>query len=528
MEVCRTRQRERQHEWTGLAAVDGRTVIMSPPSAAPIWRNWHETVSQPIRRFEVGRNGDESQSTIAQYNATASRLRDLIREATDTGVSLRAVGGGWSFTRVAATDGILLDTQRLNYRFNLGPEALAPGYDASIRPVLLQCGISIADVNKYLARRGQALRTSGASNGQTIAGALGTGTHGGAIDVGAVQDYVVGIHIAATPDETLWLERSERRVLSDTALTALGARRINDDELFDAARVSFGSFGLVLGVVIEPDPLYFLHAFRDRVTLNPALWDAVQTMQFGGASLPGPAGRRPYHLELNHNPYESADAAMATVMLRESQKPPGAKAPKLDGGIGKGDSLLDAIGVVTDTWDGVTPFAALVFKAAYQAFPKAGFAGTPGEMFKDTSTRGRSASSAMGLPLEHAQAALQLAREAVLKHQAPALVAMRFVKAGRSTLGFTMHEPVTCILEVDGAHSDRTFAAQAQTWRVLEQKGIPYTFHWGKMNDLDAVRVRARWGTARVQQWVAARQRILPTDAARRVFANAFTLLLDL
>jgi hypothetical protein len=63
---------------------------------------------------------------------------------------------------------------------------------------------------------------------------------------------------------------------------------------------------------------------------------------------------------------------------------------------------------------------------------------------------------------------------------------------------------------------------------VLEQKGIPYTFHWGKMNDLDAVRVRARWGTARVQQWVAARQRILPTDAARRVFANAFTLLLDL
>ena len=502
---------------------------MSPPGAAPVWRNWHETVTQQIRRFDVARNDDESRSTLAHYNATARRLRELIGEAVDSGLSLRAVGGGWSFSSVAATDGIVLDTRRLNYRFHLGPESLAPGYDPAIRPVLLQCGISVADVHRYLAQRGQALRTCGASNGQTIAGALGTGTHGAAIDVGAVQDYVVGIHLAATPDETVWLERSDRKVLSDAAVAALGARRIcDDDELYDAALVSFGSFGLVLGVAIEPDALFFLHAFRAAAKLDDAWWEAVRTMDFGGVTLPGPAGRRPYHFELNHNPIDAADAVMATAMYRESQRPPGAKIPTVEGGIGRGDSLVDVIGALTDTWDGVTPLALLVFKLGYKAFPKEGFAGTPGEIFKDTSTRGRAASSAMGVPLEHAQQALALARAAVRKHDAPAFIAMRFVKAGRAVLGFTMHQPVTCVIEVDGAFSDRTLAAQSATWRALEQAGIPYTFHWGKMNDLDAAKVRARWGDARVDRWIEARRRILPTPAARRVFDNAFTLHLDL
>src|SRR5687768_4179526 len=146
-----------------------------------IWRNWHETVSQPVQRFEVLRNADEAQSTISGYQRTNDGIQRLIREAVDKDVSIRAVGGAWSFTRVAATDGIMLATQRLNYRFALQAADLQRHYAPGRLPVLLQCGISIADVNKYLAKRNQAVPTSGASNGQTIAGALSTGTHGGAV-----------------------------------------------------------------------------------------------------------------------------------------------------------------------------------------------------------------------------------------------------------------------------------------------------------------------------------------------------------
>lgn len=498
-----------------------------PADPGVVWRNWHETVMQPVLRYENVRNTHEGQSTVAGYNETAGKLQALIRIALEQDVPLRAAGGGWSFTNVAAASGIMTGTQRLNYRFDIGTEDLERPYAAGTGPVLLQCGISVADINKYLRSRGQALRTSGASNGQTIAGALGTGTHGAAFDVGAVQDYVVAIHLAMSPDETVWLERKSYPVLKEKAIGYFGARVArDDDELFDAALVSFGSFGVVLGVVIEPDPLYYLHAWRQPIDLTDAVWGAIAAGKLADIDLPFAAegladGGRLHHLELIFNPYASGSVVMATGMYKKPTRPAKADPPRLDGGFGKGDSALDAIGVITDHWNGTTPLAAKLFAAAYK--PYANVAGTPGEIFKDTSTRGRGASSAMGVRLDQARKAFETAAGIVRSSQAPAIVGMRFVKSTRATLGFTIHDPVTCVLEVDGAYSNRTRQAQQDVWRALEAEGIQYTFHWGKMNDLDAIRVRARYGEARVNRWLDARSRLLGTPELRRVFANEFT-----
>jgi hypothetical protein len=495
-----------------------------------IWRNWHETVSQTVRRFEVLRNPDESKSTLAGYNATTRRIQELILEAAEQDTSLRAVGGAWSFTPIAATEGILLATQRLNYRFALAPSQLRQNYTPDTMPVLLQCGISVADINKYLAGRGQAVPTSGASNGQTIAGALATGTHGAAIDVGAIPDYVVAIHLACVPDgKTLWLERQSHPVLTDDTITRLEAEPLRDDDVFDAALVSFGCFGVVLGVVIEPVKLYYLHAWRQPIVLDDAVWTAIESMDFSNVDLPGPAGsgvdrRRPYHLELLVNVLDGGRTTI-TVMYRAPDRPPGAGSARPDGGFGKGDSALDAIGVITDGWDGIAPLAAKLFTLAYK--PYENVAGTPAEVFRDTSTRGRSASSAMGVPLDRARRVVDIAADAVRRTQAPAFVSVRFVKATRATLGFTFHQPATAIVEVDGAHSNRTLEAQRLVWRAVETQGIPHAFHWGKMNDLDAATVRRAFGQDRVNRWIAARQRLIPLEL-RRVFANGFSDQLDL
>lgn len=505
---------------------------MPPSGRTLIWRNWHETVSQPVRRFEVLSNPDESRSTVSGYNTTTRRVQELILEAAEQDTSLRALGGAWSFTPVAATDGIMLATQRLNYRFALDPSHLRQAYTPETMPVFVQCGISIADLNRYLAGRGQALPTSGASNGQTIVGALSTGTHGAAIDVGAIPEYVVAIHLAASPDgRTVWLERASRPVVQDDIIARFDAEPVRDDELFDAALVSFGCFGIVLGVVIEPVAPYYLQAWRQPIVLDDALWAAIEKMDFSDTDLPGQRGasgggpvRRPHHLELLVNVLDGG-RTMMTAMYREPTRPPGATRPKLDAGFGKGDSALDAIGVITDGWDGLAPLAAKLFTKAYR--PYANIAGTPGEMFKDTSTRGRSASSAMGVPLRHARNALDLAAGAVARREAPAFVSMRFVKATRATLGFTCHEPVTAILEVDGAYSNRTLAAQRDVWQALAAEGIPHTYHWGKMHDLGAAGVRRCYGEDRVDRWIAARQELVPARC-RRVFANALSDRLDL
>jgi len=493
---------------------------MPTSTSRVIWRNWHETVIQPVIQYENLRNVSEAQSTVGGYNQTARTIQGHIQHALEQETSLRAAGGGWSFAPVAATDGILLGTQRLNYRFALRQEHLIRQYAPGEFPVLLQCGISIADANAYLAGRDQALRTSGASNGQTIAGALGTGTHGAALDIGAVQDYVVAIHLAISPSETIWLERKDYPVLRPEVMELFRARPFLDNDVFDAALVSFGSFGIVLGVVIEPDPLYYLHAWRQPIELTNAVWQTITSFEFQNDMLPGAGGRRPRHLELILNPYGSRET-MVTTMYQETARPTGSARPSLDGGFGKGDSALDVIGVITDKWDGSSSLAASLFKAAYK--PYANIAGTPGEIFKATSTRGRGASSAMGIPSSRAQEAFELAGDIVRKHAAPAIVAMRFVKATNAVLGFTQFTPVTCVLEVDGAFSSRTRMAQQEVWETLESKSLPYTFHWGKMNNLDDRRVRARYGNDRVTRWLSARNQVLPTPELRRLFANEFT-----
>jgi hypothetical protein len=489
-----------------------------------VWRNWHETVSQPVQRFEVLRNPDESQSTVEGYNATTRLIQHLIGEAAGKSMSVRAVGGAWSFTTIAATDGILIATQRLNYRFALGAEQLQRAYSADRSPVFVQAGISIADLNKYLARRGQAVPTSGASNGQTIAGALSTGTHGAAIDFGAVPEYVVAIHLATSDGKTVWLERASYPVVKDSVIARFNADPVRNDELFNAALVSFGCFGIILGVVIEPIPLYYLHGWRQPFQFDDALWDAVQQMDFSAFNLPGASGRRPYHLELFNNVNDNT--TVLTAMYKEDRRPPGSGSVSPEGGVGKGDSALDVIGAVTELWDGVTPIIAKVLTKGYGSYQNV--AGTPGEVFKDTSTRGRSRSSAVGVPLKNARQAFTIASDAVRQAVAPALVSMRFVKSTNAMLGFTGHDAVTAIVEVDGAYSNKTLEAQQATWQGLHDANIAHSFHWGKLNDLDAGKVRLSYTDAKVQRWMDARGQLLTTPELRRVFANSFSDRLDI
>jgi FAD/FMN-containing dehydrogenase len=119
------------------------------------------------------------------------------------------------------------------------------GDDRRNRLVFAQCGVQIKTLNTLLAEKALALPTSGASNGQTIAGAVSTGTHGAANQVGAMQDFILGIHIVAEGGKHYWVERASNHVVTQEFCDWIGAARIRDDKLFRAMVVGFGSFGLV-------------------------------------------------------------------------------------------------------------------------------------------------------------------------------------------------------------------------------------------------------------------------------------------
>lgn len=488
------------------------------------WENWHQSVSQQVAQLVDLWNAQPNVATIASYNATTAALQGLVDQAQQGGLSLRGLGGGWSFTPVAATDGILLNTKPLNYQFNLSDANLDPNYRGrGGNLAFAQCGVSISELNAALLARGKSLRTSGASNGQTVAGAISTGTHGSVLDVGAIHDCVVALHIVTAPDRHIWLERATNPVASPSLINALGTALVRDDALFDAALVGLGSFGIIHGVVLEVDDLFYLQEYRKQYPDGPAVWKVIEQLDFTQLPFPRP-NITPYFFQALFNPYDSSRGPYLTLMYRDANRAPG-PSPNLQDKWRPGDSAGELIGNATDLVPALTPAIATLL--IHQLYPDVdGASGTWGEMFWDTSTRGRLASTAMGIPLDRAREAVHALYDVIDTIRAPVLFAMRYVKASRATLAFQRFPDRTCVLEIDGVASELTMNFYDAAWGQLTALGIPHTFHWGKMQPFDAAGLETMYGSGALDAWRQARRTILPTPALQKVFANK--LLTDL
>src|ERR1700733_10653596 len=97
------------------------------PTGLKVWQNRHNTFEQSLDNLLEIRNGD-SGNVIDDYNATTTVIQGLIDKAIKARMKIRALGGGWSFTRVAATDGWMLDTKQLNMVFNISAGSVTAAY----------------------------------------------------------------------------------------------------------------------------------------------------------------------------------------------------------------------------------------------------------------------------------------------------------------------------------------------------------------------------------------------------------------
>jgi len=133
------------------------------------------------------------------------------------------------------------------------------------------------------------IHTLGGAGGQTVFGALTTGTHGGDIALPPIADAVVAMHLVTEGGKHYWIERErpididgDRIQLCDAAkLKALYGRadlggenmfRVErDDDLFDAVLMGAGRFGVVYSVVMRAVRQYCLHEERRLTT-----WAAIR------------------------------------------------------------------------------------------------------------------------------------------------------------------------------------------------------------------------------------------------------------
>lgn len=203
----------------GAGGLAGRRWFLSREAEAPpaidgqgrvLWSNW----------------AGNAHSYPAERVAPASEA-DLIT-AMGGPKPIRPVGSGHSFTALVPTEGTLLSLDRLSGLVSHDPAALT----ATVR-----AGTKLSALGPALAAIGQEMPNLPDINKQTLAGGLATGTHGTGKGVKALHGEVTAMRLVLPSGEVAECSRDTR------------------PELFHAARVGLGAFGVISEVTLQNGPL---------------------------------------------------------------------------------------------------------------------------------------------------------------------------------------------------------------------------------------------------------------------------------
>ena len=527
---------------------------MAYPTGVRAWRikefsNAHKNFKQPLdhnQSYDLFIDDEEFTrlDQLTQYSKCTENIQWVIQDAMDKKFNLRAMGSGWSLSKVAVSDDAIVNTKNLRHKFSLSKENFDTGYlESGAIPenhIFLQCGNTIIKINDHLEkhlRPAKSLRASGGSNGQTIVGAFSTGTHGAALNFGAISEMVLGLHIITGPHQHVYIERSSRPITSKVFHQKLGAQVFVDDDLFNAALVSFGSFGIIHGVLIEVEDKFLLEQKLLRVAFDDDMEKAVTQGDFSAIRnhLKYPlsdAEHILYHFEMAINPHDfEYNSVGKGVYIRSMYKTYSTDLPRRDPVEMKytyGDDTLGLIQTVLDTVESSVGFLnrALIpklvnalFDVAYDRPEEA--TGTIGETSTATKFRGKLFSAAFGLDRKDVKSVIDVILKINENTKLAGVMAFRFLKGTKATLGFTKWEN-SCVLELDGADASINYQFMNEMAKELERKAIDFTLHWGKINRLlDRRLVHKMYGEQHVLNWKKQRSRIMTPDV-QKVFNNEF------
>jgi FAD/FMN-containing dehydrogenase len=197
----------------GAARDFSREVILTKE-----WSNWSGSLRfTPARIFEP-----RDEEGVAR----------AVREAAEVGSTLRVVGAGHSSSPLVKTSETLVSLERLQGLVS---------HDTARGEATVRAGMVIKDVGKALFDVGLAMHNTGDVDVQTLAGAIGTGTHGTGRTLGNFSTMLIGGRLVTGTGDVLELS-SER-----------------DPELVSAARVALGMFGIFTELRVRLLPAFRLH-----------------------------------------------------------------------------------------------------------------------------------------------------------------------------------------------------------------------------------------------------------------------------
>lgn len=271
------------------------------------WSNFHMTLGAPTPQNPLPHLRIKSLAHVDAGNL-ASPL-GLLRFA-DTGAALfdyltrleaqlptpplafaaGTTGQCWSFAPLIGTPDAQLDTLELKGCAMLAADERHPGCPAAADFVaLISGGTTLRGLTDWAEPLGRTIRTSGTFLWPSVAGSIGTSSHGSRLGFGGIQNMVLGMHLIVGSGEHVWIEPASAPVLSATGLAKLTINGtpptlVRDDDRFEDALVHLGAMGIVNGLAVELATSDSFTTMRRQDLLQPAFLKTIAAGDFAAAA----------------------------------------------------------------------------------------------------------------------------------------------------------------------------------------------------------------------------------------------------
>lgn len=496
-------------------------IVEDPPRER--WQNYHKTGHSILKKRFALRSAelDPGRKDVAEG---AQAVLEWLLKAQAAGLPVRPVGGAWSPSNIQTVQGgWMLNTRRFNRCFKVAQDDLAAGVDVDAAELMMvEAGTQIDEINDKLESKEmrRSLRSTGASNGQTLAGACATGTHGSVLEAGGIQDHVVAIQIV-TPAAIHWIERAGG-LMSDRFIAETGSTKVlRDDDVFAAALVAVGSLGIVTAMVIRSVPIFLVRPYLKLIDFSSEDLEGLARGDFLAFSRkhgPEDETAEPYFVMVVANPHKPFGRSTVRLLYKKDWREEHVPV-KEPGKLGQGYDSFTMLGWVLRNF----PWARgwLVRTAMKLAVGKGitePICGTWGETTEAHKPLANIFTGALFCSRADLPRAFPLACRAFTDAGGSTAVTMRFMRGGHGLLSPARWEHSAGI-DFDGPCGDETEAAYLKIAEALDRLPIAFTRHWGKFNGLGADRVERDYGDDFIR-WKAVRDRLLPNAADRRLFAS--------
>ncbi len=250
---------------------------------------------------------------------SAGAVQSLVSESASRRLTLKAVGSGHAWSDVALTDGVMVLPDNMRSVLPLERETLKPSAPAQLFRV--ESGITIRQLNRALDAAGLALLNMGGYDGQTIAGATSTGTHGSGIEFGPLCDVIESLEIIPA-DGHLYRIEPGSGVTDPSAFARKhpDVRLLQDDKTFYSVIVGLGCMGVITSVILRVTAKYWLTERRSTIP-----WPEARALLAKGDVL-----REHRHYEVLVNPHPLDGVNLALITTRDPAVPPVQESPFLE------------------------------------------------------------------------------------------------------------------------------------------------------------------------------------------------------